>query len=637
MAEDNGEGVGAPGSAPAPATFELEHAIGYSGSVPGSLFAHPNGQDLIYAAGGCIVACDKSDPHKQTFFRGHDADITCLTVSKSGRFIASGQAGQESDVIVWDYENKSMMFRCQEHDNGINAVAFTEDEKLLATLGGGIIVIWDVSSGQIVASTPVGTTEMKTVAWGGAAKDIKRRATSDYILATAGADGVALLWLLNPYTASLTSKKFNTGARPCVRNYTCSQFSADGDWLFCGSSTGDFTTFNVRSVGLKALTACCGGGVLSISVAGDDNIIVGGGDGTLTAFSTRDEEKVAWVDMWKGSFNGAVTSVSRVADGSVYLGTAWGHICHAWPMTDEPGEIWAESHFAGIVAVAFHRGVSDAFATVSMDKTVRVWDLNDYHVSWWARVDVAMDVQPTCLVWAVGCLYSGWSDGVIRCHDTHSASGTKELLWQIDGAHVNGVTALEMSDSEKFFVSGGQEGEIRLWDVKSRELVSHLKEHIGACTGIALCTDHVHALSCSRDRSIFVWDLRAEKHVATNTQRMGGINGIALHPNMKHILSVGQEKKITFWELNKSDPIRMISPAHSGEALCVVTSNSGELVATGGTDDMVKLWDMASGELLAEGQAHSGHVKALCFSPDDRQLVSVGMDGNAMVWNVYTD
>ena len=112
---------------------------------------------------------------------------------------------------------------------------------------------------------------------------------------------------------------------------------------------------------------------------------------------------------------------------------------------------------------------------------------------------------------------------------------------------------------------------------------------------------------------------------------------VLIDGNMKHILSVGQEKKITFWELNKSDPVRMISPAHNGEAICVVTSNSGELVATGGTDDMVKLWDMASGELLAEGQAHSGHVKALCFSPDDRQLVSVGMDGNAMVWNVYTD
>ena len=30
---------------------------------------------------------------------------------------------------------------------------------------------------------------------------------------------------------------------------------------------------------------------------------------------------------------------------------------------------------------------------------------------------------------------------------------------------------------------------------------------------------------------------------------------------------------------------------------------------------------MDSGELLSEGSAHSGHVRSLAFSPDDRQLV----------------
>ena len=48
MAEGGEEG----GAAPEGATFELEHAIGYSGHVASSLVAHPNGQDLIYAAGG---------------------------------------------------------------------------------------------------------------------------------------------------------------------------------------------------------------------------------------------------------------------------------------------------------------------------------------------------------------------------------------------------------------------------------------------------------------------------------------------------------------------------------------------------------------------------------------------------------
>eukprot|EP01050_Picozoa_sp_SAG11_P034217 SAG11_NODE_11993_length_727_cov_1.044586_1_plen_143_part_01 len=84
--------------------------------------------------------------------------------------------------------------------------------------------------------------------------------------------------------------------------------------------------------------------------------------------------------------------------------------------------------------------------------------------------------------------------------------------------------------------AGGEDGEIRLWDIKTREMVSHLKEHIGPVTGIALCSDHVHALSCSRDRSIFVWDLRQEKHVASNTQRMGGINAVRSTPMIFPVL-----------------------------------------------------------------------------------------------------
>ena len=92
-----------------------------------------------------------------------------------------------------------------------------------------------------------------------------------------------------------------------------------------------------------------------------------------------------------------------------------------------------------------------------------------------------------------------------------------------------------------------------------------------------------------------MWDLRSERHVASNLQRMGGINALALHPNNTNVLSVGQEKKITYWELNRADPVRLISPAHDGEALCIVISHNGKLFATGGTDDMVKLWNMATG------------------------------------------
>jgi WD40 repeat protein len=57
--------------------------------------------------------------------------------------------------------------------------------------------------------------------------------------------------------------------------------------------------------------------------------------------------------------------------------------------------------------------------------------------------------------------------------------------------------------------------------------------------------------------------------------------------------------------------------------------------ATGGTDARVKLWDFETGALIINGLGHSASVASLHFSPDDRQLVSVGADGCVFVWNIY--
>lgn len=61
---------------------------------------------------------------------------------------------------------------------------------------------------------------------------------------------------------------------------------------------------------------------------------------------------------------------------------------------------------------------------------------------------------------------------------------------------------------QKFIVSGGQGGEVRVWEVRSRELVCHLKEHNARVNAVAVFIDNLHVLSCSRDRSFLCWDLQ---------------------------------------------------------------------------------------------------------------------------------
>ena len=120
-------------------------------------------------------------------------------------------------------------------------------------------------------------------------------------------------------------------------------------------------------------------------------------------------------------------------------------------------------------------------------------------------------------------------------------------------------------------------------------------------------------------------------------QRMGGINGIALTKDQTLVITVGQEKRATFWDLRDQNPktVKDLSPDLSDEAHKVVVSHSGRYLATGGTAQLLKIWDVETMELIASQEGHSGGIMDLKFSPDDKQLVSVGEDGIILVWNIY--
>ena len=64
-------------------------------------------------------------------------------------------------------------------------------------------------------------------------------------------------------------------------------------------------------------------------------------------------------------------------------------------------------------------------------------------------------------------------------------------------------------------------------------------------------------------------------------------------------------------------------------------SHNGKFLVTGGTAGVVRLWDYDSAQLLSSGTGHSGTIMSLKFSPDDRQVVSVGDDGNVFIWNIF--
>lgn len=85
----------------------------------------------------------------------------------------------------------------------------------------------------------------------------------------------------------------------------------------------------------------------------------------------------------------------------------------------------------------------------------------------------------------------------------------------------------------------------------------------------------------------------------------------------------------------KHRAVQDLSPDLADEAFAIAVSNSGKFVATGGSQQLLKLWNVEGLKLVATCTGHSGTIRNIKFSPDDRQVVTVGDDGIVLVWNLY--
>jgi WD40 repeat protein len=54
----------------------------------------------------------QGNPTKQVQLRGHDDELTAFAMSPGGSMLATGQRGQNSDVVVWDTKQLAQKFRC---------------------------------------------------------------------------------------------------------------------------------------------------------------------------------------------------------------------------------------------------------------------------------------------------------------------------------------------------------------------------------------------------------------------------------------------------------------------------------------------------------------------------------------------
>jgi hypothetical protein len=78
---------------------------------------------------------------------------------------------------------------------------------------------------------------------------------------------------------------------------------------------------------------------------------------------------------------------------------------------------------------------------------------------------------------------------------------------------------------------------------------------------------------------------------------------------------------------------RKTDATHAASVCAVAFSPDGKVLASGGAEGAVKLWDVEQARLLATLEWHLGPARGVAFSPDGGQLASASADGAVRLWD----
>jgi WD40 repeat protein len=126
---------------------------------------------------------------------------------------------------------------------------------------------------------------------------------------------------------------------------------------------------------------------------------------------------------------------------------------------------------------------------------------------------------------------------------------------------------------------------------------------------------------------------------------MALIRGIAFTPDGKQLVSASEDKTIRVWDLASGKTVRTIrgesAPGNAGKVFAMALSPDGKWLAAGGmfhpsdaeAGSVIRLYEFASGKLVALLKGHANAVQGLAFSPDGSRLISGSHDTTAILWD----
>ena len=232
-------------------------------------------------------------------------------------------------------------------------------------------------------------------------------------------------------------------------------------------------------------------------------------------------------------------------------------------------------------------------------------------------------------------LASGGADNTVKVWrgQWNKESVTRQLP---DFGHANAIAF--SPDGTRLFAGSGA-GYLQVWDAATGDRTATISGESGRITSLSIAPSGKQLAFGSSQGALKIWNIETdpvgqaiEVLVGTGAQ----VNAIAYSPtNPDLIISGDQSGTLTIWNLAQSriDPTLVLNNS-TGHITSLAISPDGQLLASGSHDDIIRLWNIQTGELMQKLSGHQSTIADVAFSADGQSLASGSHDGSIKVWDL---